>query len=88
MCILRTPRIVQHHSDVEDCKLGVPVTVALLPRYRIRGSPTNVGTQLCHGRDFVNPEFWFARTDECALDGSSLHIGYPEQGCITSHEDP
>ena len=62
MCILRTPRIVRHHSDVEECKLGVSVTVALLLRYRTRGSPTNVDTQLCHRTDLVDPEIFAAAT--------------------------
>ena len=79
MCILRTPRIDQHHSDVEDCKLGVPVTVALLPRYRTRGSPSNVGIQFCHGRNLVDREF-LCGTDVCALDSSSQRSDYPEQG--------
>ena len=79
MCILRTPRIDQHHSDVEDCKLGVPVTVALLPRYRTRGSPTNVDTQLCHGRGLIGLQFSLSAR-RAALDSSSLHKDYLKQG--------
>ena len=82
MCILRTPRIDQHHSDVEEGKLGVPVTVALLLRYRTRGSPTNVDIQLRHGRGLVGLQFSLSAR-RGALDSFSLHIDYLKQG-VTS----
>ena len=76
---LRTPRIEQHHSDVEECKIRIPVAVALLPRYCTHGSPTNVDTQLLPGRDLVGLQFSLSAR-RGALDSSSLHIDYPEQG--------
>ena len=55
------------------------MAVAPMPRYHTRGSPPGRHTDV-PWKGFCKSAVLSARTDVCALDGSGMHIDYPEQG--------